>query len=326
MKKTAAILYAALTLCFIPCARASMISGWGISSSYVWRLLEDPDYNFTKGTPAKILKQDRNIMHRHAIFKVDESLLKRYTFKVGCMYQSSTPAFELDVSSLDIGIKEQSRGYVFARFLVDKGQEYSLRGEVMPPSRIVFTPLTKIQEKKLNDLFLQLSEGGELTMAILQGENGIPRVYKIPLTGFFDISKIVLEDCKTLSKLVKDHRGKVTLLPDYTSIEPKDAAPKDYSLKPKKEGSDGLDNSQNEPKDEAPKPEPPKAEPPKTEEPKTDEAESDNEKPPVQLFTPGGAAASIGEDGKPITEEGKDENLGTAKSMKIDENGNPIQE
>ena len=179
-------------------------------------------------------------------------------------------------------------------------------------NNIKLSPKTRLlaerQEKKLNDLFLQLSEGGELTMAILQGEYGVPRVYKIPLTGFFDISKIVLEDCKTLSKLVKDHRGKVTLLPDYTSIEPKDAAPKDYSLKPKKEGSDGLDNSQDEPKDEAPKPEPPKAEPPKTEEPKTDEEASENEKPPVQLFTPGGAAASIGEDGKPITEETKDEN------------------
>lgn len=293
---------------------AAMQSGWELSSSYIWRLTEDSDFVFTKGSPAKILQIDRNIRHRQAVLNVVNSLTKKYSFRVGCMYQSQTPAFGLDLTTLDIGIRDLERGYVFARIMVDSGQEYSLRGELIPPGRIVFAPLTASQEKKLSDLFLQISEGGHLNIAVLQGENTDPRVYRIPLEGFFDISKTVLDDCKDLSSLAKDHRGKVSLLPDYISKEPKGIAPKDYSLKPKK-GSDGLTPAQEEPVEEvtaAPEPQPqPQPEP----------------EPEIKPFQPGGGAASIGEDGKPImaTEaKSEDSNLGTAKSMQIGEDGKPV--
>ena len=133
-------------------AYAVVNSGWNISSSYVWRLLQNSDYAFEKGSSAKILQIDKKIMHRQAVFKVQKSITNKYVFKVGCMYQSKTPAFELDTTTLDIAINDTFKGYVFARFLVDKGQEYSLRAEIIPPSRLVFAPLTKTQDTKLSDL------------------------------------------------------------------------------------------------------------------------------------------------------------------------------
>ncbi len=294
-------------------------SGWKISSSYIWRLLENSDYAFTKGSPAKTLQLDKTIMHRQAVFHVAGSLTNRYTFKVGCMYQNPTPAIELDVTTLDIGIRDLSRGFVFARFLVDSGQELSLRGEIVPPSRIIFTPLTKSQEKKLSDLFLQLSEGGYLYIALLQGESWKPRVFTIPLEGFFDASKIIMEDCKNLSSLIMGSKGAAEYFKDYVSREPYGSAPKDYTLKKKPQASDGL-TPPEEPKAE-PEPEPVKEEPVK---------EEKEEPPSILPFEPGGGRASIGDDGKPITSESasseSNDNLGTAKSMKIDENGNPIAE
>ena len=274
---------------------AAMQSGWELSTSYIWRLADDSDYVFTKGSPAKILQMDRTIRHRQAVLNVVQSLTKKFTFRVGCMYQSQTPALGLDLTT------------------VDNGQEYSLRGEIIPPARIIFAPLTAAQEKKLSDLFLQLSEGGSLKFAVLQGENTDPRVYKIPLEGFFDISKTILDDCRNLSSLAKDHRGPVALLPDYISKEPKGLAPKDYSVKPKK-GSDGLTPEPDEPEDTIDP----------VSEPQTKEAE-----PEIKPFEPGGGAASIGEDGKPImaTEEKSEEsNLGTAKSMQIGDDGKPVEQ
>jgi len=299
-------------LCMTP-SYAAMQSGWELSTSYIWRLADDSDYVFTKGSPAKILQMDRTIRHRQAVLNVVQSLTKKFTFRVGCMYQSQTPALGLDLTTLDIGIRDLERGFVYARVIVDNGQEYSLRGEIIPPARIIFAPLTAAQEKKLSDLFLQLSEGGSLKFAVLQGENTDPRVYKIPLEGFFDISKTVLDDCRNLSSLAKDHRGPVALLPDYISKEPKGLAPKDYSVKPKK-GSDGL----------TPEPDVPEDTIDPVSEPQTKEAE-----PEIKPFEPGGGAASIGEDGKPImaTEEKSEEsNLGTAKSMQIGDDGKPVEQ
>ena len=276
--------------------------------------MDDSDVVFHRGSPAKILQIDRNITHRQAVLNVVGSLTNRYSFKVGCMYQSATPAFTIDLSTLDISVTDLARGYVFARVLVDKGQEYSLRGEVIPPSRIVFTPLTSSQQKKLSDLFLQLSEGGMLYISVLQGPTRDPRVFSIPLDGFFEFSKVVIEDCKSLNAVAQDHRGQVKLLPDYVSREPADAAPKDYTLKPKK-GSDGLDEV------------PPKVEEP----PKPEVNEPEEEAPSILPFTQGGGVASIGDDGKPITadeasEQAKEDNLGQAKSMKIGDDGKPVSE
>ncbi len=297
-----------LPVLYMTSSYAAVQSGWEVSSSYIWRLMDDSDFVFTNGTPAKILQIDRTIRHRQAVMKVVNSLTNRYTFRVGCMYQSATPSMVLDLTTLDIGIRDLERGYVFSRVLVDNGQEYSLRGEVVPPAKVIFAPLTASQEKKLSDLFLQISEGGKLHFGILQGADYSPRVYTVPLEGFFDISKTVLEDCKTLSSLAKDHRGKVSLLPDYISKEPAGFAPKDYTLKPKK-ASDGL-TQQSEPEVAVtPQEAPPAAE------------------PEIKPFTPGGGAASIGEDGKPIMadEKAEENNLGTAKSMQIGDDGKPLE-
>lgn len=300
------------TLCMTP-SYAAVQSGWELSTSYIWRLNDDSDFVFTKGSPAKILQMDRTIRHRQAVLNVVQSLTKKFSFRVGCMYQSQTPALGLDLTTLDIGIRDLERGFVYARVIVDSGQEYSLRGEIIPPARIIFAPLTATQEKKLSDLFLQISEGGSLKIAVLQGETTEPRVYKIPLEGFFDISKTVLDDCKNLSSLAKDHRGPVTLLPDYISREPKGLAPKDYSVKPKK-GSDGLtpeDDTQEDTIDPVSEPEKKEAE------------------PAIKPFEPGGGAASIGEDGKPIMsaeEKSEESNLGTAKSMQIGDDGKPVSQ
>lgn len=293
-------------------AYAVVNSGWNISSTYIWRLLKNSDYTFEKGSPAKILQLDKNILHRQAVFKVQRSITNKYTFKVGCMYQSATPAFELDVSSLDISMADSFKGYVFARFLVDKGQEYSLRAEIIPPSRLVFAPLTQSQSGKLSDLFMQLNEGGELQIALLQGDERSPRFYQIPLEGFFSLSKTVMSDCQKLNKLAMNHRGKVSFLPDYLTKEPDGLAPDKFSLKPKLP-NDGLQIA-----------EPPKAEkevPPKAPEPEVKE-DDEEEAPEVQLFTPGGGVASIGDDGKPITQ---DDSIGQSKGeMQIGEDGNPV--
>ena len=87
-------------------ASAVVHSGWTISSSYVWRLLNNSDYTFNQNSPAKVMQLDRTVKHRQAVFHVTKSMTNRYTFKTGCMYQSETPVFELDVSTLDISIND----------------------------------------------------------------------------------------------------------------------------------------------------------------------------------------------------------------------------
>lgn len=305
-----------LSLCMSQ-AHAVAHSGWTISSSYIWRLMSNSDVSFNSGSPAKIIQLDRNIMHRQAVFKVQRSLTNRYTFKVGCIYQSPTPAIELSVTSLDIAINDLMKGYSFARFMIDKGQEYSLRAEIVPPARLVFSPLTEQQQKKLSDIFLQLSEGGHLKIAVLQGRHRTPRLFNIPLEGFFDISKMVLDDCNKLNSLAQNHRGEVKLLPNYIAVEPADAAPHDFTLKPKVVPTDGLTPLKD--------PEPVIVPPTPKEEPKADEQSDDELQPPEPtIFTPGGGVSSIGEDGKPITKAPESENLGTAKAMQIGEDGKPI--
>ncbi len=298
MRKSVFIL-AALALCLSSAAGAS--EGWSVSTSNLWRLNENADYAFTKGSPAKIMQTDRQIFHRQAKYTVRKSLLNTFTFKVGCMFQSRTPAFELQVQPLDIRVQDLFNGYVFARFLVDSGQEFSLRGEIVPPARLIFAPLTASQDKKISDLFLQMREGGELNVALLEGQDNPPRVFSVPLTGFIAFSDPVIEDCTRLNTL-SGPRGQVGLLPDYITQEPAGYIPKkDWTLKPKR-GNDGLTPVEEEP----PAPEPPKEEP----------------KPEIQYFVPGGGPASIGPDGKPIM---KPESLGKSQgAMQIGPDGMPI--
>ncbi|MDD7287119.1 MAG: hypothetical protein PUG89_05690, partial [Succinivibrio sp.] len=97
----------------------------------------------------------------------------------------------------------------------------------------------------------------------------------------------------------------------YLTREPADAAPKDYTLRPKKT-NDGLSN----------------LEPPlETSLPKDVAKDSEKETPAdIKVFTPGGGAASIGDDGKPImSKEDTSENLGEAKTMQIGDDGKPIE-
>ena len=186
----------------------------------------------------------------------------------------------------------------------------------------MFAPLTKTQDTKLSDLFMQLSEGGVLQIALLQGPNQTPRFYQIPLEGFFDLSKTVMSDCNKLNSMAQNHRGKVKFLPDYLTREPDDAAPKDFSLKPKRP-NDGLTPP---PAPEPPKVEEVKEEAPVIENPKVEEPEEEEQTPEVQLFSPGGGVASIGEDGKPITED-TEGSIGESKGeMKIGEDGAPVSE
>lgn len=64
-----ALLTSALLLSLQPyTCSAVMNSGWSISSSYVWRLLDSHDNTFNNGSPAKILQIDRTVMHRQAVF------------------------------------------------------------------------------------------------------------------------------------------------------------------------------------------------------------------------------------------------------------------
>lgn len=299
-----------LTLPFVcVSAGAVMISGWSISSSYIWRIYEASSYSFTKGSAAKIIELDRTIENHQASISIHNSLTNKFTFKVACMYQSSTPAFELQVPTLDISVNDKIRGFSFARFLVDRGREYSLRAQVVPPNRLVFAPVTAPQKRALSDLFLQLSEGGKLTIGLLQGKSFKPRIYQIPLEGFLEYSKVVLNDCVRLNSIAQNHRGEVKLLPDYITKEPVDAAEKGFSLKPKL-SSDGLAKEQDE-----------------TSLANTDvePAKEEQKEPELKLFTPGGEEASIGEDGKPITEAPKDDSLGTAQEMTIDADGNAVK-
>lgn len=308
-------------------AYAVMHSGWSISSSYVWRLLDSADNTFTIGSPAKILKADRTVMHRQAVFKVIKSITNKYAFKTGCMYQSSTPAFELDVSPLDIRIVDQDKGFVFSRFLIDKGQEYSLRGQIIPPARIVFAPFTKSQQKKLSDIYLQMREGGTLHIALLQGEKNKPRIYSVPLEGFFELSDAILKDCVFLNSKLQNYKGEVKLLPDYLSREPEGYAAPDFSLKPKLP-SDGLTPYKE------PDGEPLKEDLLDTLKKNTDSEDKQDTPPVVELFTPGGSRASIGDDGKPIVnskdnktedeKKGSSQSMGTAKPMNIGDDGKPL--
>lgn len=281
--------------------------GWSISSSNIWKLNQNAYNTFNEGSAAKIMEIDRLIVNHQARYTARNSITNVINFKVGCMFQSSTPAFELQVQPLDISITDQFNGFAFARFLIDNGQEFSLRGEFLPPARLLFAPLTASQEKKLQDLFLQLREGGTLKIGLLQARGGDPRQFSIPLNGFIDLSDRVAKDCVNLNKKVGDARGKVTLLPDYITNEPAGYAPDKYTLK-KKPATDGLTPSDGSESSEAAKTEP-----------------NEETRPEVQYFSPGGGPASIGPDGKPITAS-EGESLGTASGgeMKINPDGTPV--
>ena len=268
------------------CSFAAEISGWSMGESGMWRLADAPDYHFESGSPAKLIRADRAVMNRQARFKLRSGLVNSFTFRVSCVFQSKIPAFELDVEPLDIRISDQFNGYAFARFAVDDGQEYSLRGEYLPPARLIFAPLSKSQEKKISDLFIQLNEGGTLRMALLQGENADPRVYSVPLAGFASMAGEVSSDCVRLNAATGKRNAYV---PDYLTSEPSGYVKKGYSVK-KKKPNDGLtpadQNSISAQEEQANK--------------------QEEQEPEVHYFEPGGGTASIDKDGMPVTKDSKD--------------------
>lgn len=305
-RRLSSLAWALAALALPCCACAENVSGWSIATEGLWRLPEDPDYSFSKGSPAKMVRADRAIMNRQARFTRRSGLVGTYTFKVGCVFQSKTPAFEISVQPLDIRITDQFNGYAFARFLVDNGQEYSLRGEYLPPARLVFAPLSRAQDRSISDIFLQLREGARLSVALLEGADNPPRVYEIPLAGFMDLSDEIVKDCARLNRGAGTRAG---FVPDYVTKEPAGLAPKDWTLKPKAP-NDGLSPQ----KDANP--------------PGTTEQTPGPSQPEVQYFEPGGGPASIGPDGKPITQGAQQDpnaSLGTASGpMAIGPDGKPV--
>ena len=294
------------TLLFALGVQAADVSGWSMGTSGMWRLNEDPDYQISKGSPARMLRADRAVLNHEARFTLRQGLVNSFVFRVGCVFKSQIPSFEIDVQPLDIRISDQFNGYAFVRFMVDDSQEYSLRGEYLPPARLIFAPLSKSQEKSISDLFLQLREGGTLHVAILQGERANPRVFSIPLAGFMQLSDAVSRDCVVLNK-ASGARG--AYAPDYVTKEPEDYVTQGWSFK-RSEPGDGLepqDNNQLNLSD--------------------GQKKSEESPPEVQLFEPGGGVASIGPDGMPVTEDSSSsaDDLGEAQGpMAIGADGNVI--
>lgn len=282
----------------------------------VWVYSEDPNYTYAKGSASQMLSIQEAILHHSLSITLKRSLTDQFGFKVGCMVQNPTPLFELDVNSLDIRLFDSINDFVYARFIVDNNQEYSLRGEIAGRARIIFAPITKPQERSLSDLFLQMREGGTLKIGLLQGERDRVRTYEIPLAGFMDYSDRILQSCQNYNQ---SYNGQQQYLPDYMSKEPSGYAPKQYSLKqPTEEIIDPYAPQPQAQPEPAPVEESPKA-PPRE----------------VLPFVPGGGPASIGPDGLPVGAQGSsvqgqagaqvDASLGTASGpMQIGPDGMPI--
>lgn len=285
---------------------AAEVSGWSVGSSGMWRLQDDPDHRASKGSPAKFLRIDRAVPNREVRYVKRAGLVNTFVFRVGCAFQSKTPVFELDVQPLDIRIADQFNGYAFAHFLVDDSQEYSLRGEYIPPARLIFAPLTKSQEKFISDIFLQLGEGGMLKIAILQGVNADPRIFELPLTGFMELSGEVLKDCVKLNQISGSRSG---YLPEYLTKEPSGYVVPKWSLK-KPIATDGLSLVKENTKESS---------------------DTTSVVPEIKYFEPGGAPASIGSDGKPLVQEqvqdvdsGSNDLGATQGAMRIGPDGMPM--
>lgn len=289
-----------------------------VSDANRWQFTEDPEYSYNKGSASKLISIKEAVLHHTLGIKINRSMIDSFTFKVGCMLQNPTPLMELRVNSLDIRLFDSVNDFVFARFVVDKGQEYSLRGDLAGRNRILFAPLTENQERSLSDLFLQMREGGTLKIALLQGATAKVRVYEVPLAGFMEHSDALVQSCQNYNRA---WRGERTYLPDYMGREPEGYAPKDYNLKEDEE--EVIDPNAPKPVvvEETVKEEKPEKAPP----------------PEVMPFAPGGGPASIGPDGRPVGASGGvntgtagaavDKSLGNATGpMQIGPDGRPVQQ
>ncbi len=215
-------------------APAYETSGWQISLTGTWTFLPHGSASQGAGSSSKLLAVEEAVSHHKASLVLRPTITRRFTFSAACVMQSPDPVFELEVPALDIRILDGFNGYVFARFRVDEGLEYSLRGEVYPPGRIVFAPITKQQSDNLTELKEAVSKGQMLVIALLQGRSANPRIYQIPLTGLSEHWDEVASDCSRLAAAAGNRT--TTYLPDYLTLEGLDYAPAGFSLVPKDDG------------------------------------------------------------------------------------------
>lgn len=314
MSKVKSLINVAFIASFLFASIQNGVAGdnsWRVSSEGTWRILDDYAYYSNKGSASNLLTIDERVKHRHARLKIQKNIVDSYIFGVGCILNSKTPVLTLKVPPLDIDMLSYTKGYVYARFLVDLNDEISMRAKVNNNGSLIFTPFTKAQDEKLSNLFLQLREGGVLKIALLQGKNVSPRLYNIPLTGFIEFSDSIVDDCKRLNDIALKSGLKFDLMPDYLSKEPNDVAPLKFSLK----FDDDFVDKKADIADVKPKV----------------QKSEDIKKPQSLEFTPDGSPASIGPDGLPVGAFEKDnadkkDDIGKVinKTMQIDENGNPV--
>lgn len=282
-----------------------------VSNTGCWVLSEATDYVYNKDSASRSLTPKEAALRHTLSITVAQNVINSFTFKVGCMIESATPIFELKVSGLDIRIFDSINDFVYARFMVDDNQEYSLRGDIMSSDRIMFVPSTSSQDKNLSDLFLQMREGGTLKIGLLQGENSQVREYKVPLAGFMEYSDQILQSCQNYHQYSTDQ---MQFLPDYITKEPEGYAPKNYSLK---------QVEQNVVDPNAPVPVAPMPEVTPPPQPQTPHE--------ILPFAPDGGPASIGPDGRPIGAESyhsfgsSEHSYGPAQGpMQIGPDGTPV--
>ena len=294
-------------LCMSCAAQAAPVNEWQISSASTWTLRENAFYDIGKDSASRYMSLHETVQHRELRYRVPRNVVFSYSFGVGCVMQSKVPSFILRTSTLDIPMISSHNGYVFARFVVDKREEASMRGEILSPGRIVFMPYTKSQEQKLSDMFLQLNEGGRLRIALLRGKNDDPILYTIPLIGFKELSGQVVEDCQRLNQLA----GSGGYLPEYVTNEPRGLAPSGFKIgrKPAAGGEYKDAHDDGEEGDE--------------------EAALTAGEPQVHDFRPDGSMTSIGPDGLPVGADASSSSqelapAGSAGPMQIDGEGNPI--
>ncbi len=269
----------ALFLSAALCLPTSCIAAtaWQVSPYGSWVFAENPAFAQGRSSPSRLLRLNEALPHHKLTLRQRKGIIADYSLSFACMLQGEVPVLELRVPALDISMEDTIRGYAFARFMVDEGQEFSLRGEIVPPGRLIFAPLTRSQEGRLSSLWLQLAEGGTLKAALLQGKSVSPRTYDFPLAGFAQFAEELAADCSRLNQAAG---GRAELLPDYLTQEPENSAPEDYSLKEKPAAGQPLQAVESAPPTSPPT--------------------SPDTPPPALIFRPDGGPATIGADGRPV--------------------------
>lgn len=193
-----------------------------------WFYIEEPELKYAKDHSSQLISIRESMLHQYVAIEVKRAENDQFGFKVGCMLQNPIPLLELTVNSLDIRLFDSINDFVYARFMVDDNEEFSLRGEIEGRTRIIFAPITKSQEERIVKLFQHMRQGHMLNIALLQGEQGKVRRYDVPLTGFLPFADRIESHCQSFNH---NYNGTQQYLPDYMSREPNGYAPANFSLK-----------------------------------------------------------------------------------------------